>query len=174
MHWHTYRHSKWQICAPFISAAKIIDALVFSRVRYCIQVYGSANRSNICKLQNIFNFAARIISGRRKFDHIFCVLHQLGWLSIHELVKCFDVNLLHGILCIGEPNVLRSELVFNHERIDRETRQSHLSLPQVRNNRGKRQYMYRAVQSYNEHVISQGLGNVPKTRLKTNLETYSG
>ena len=52
---------------------RIIDALVFSHVRYCAQVYGCANRSNILKLQKVFNFAARVISGRRKIrSYISC------------------------------------------------------------------------------------------------------
>ena len=66
---------------------------------------------------------------------------------------------------------MRSELLFNHERTDRETRQSnHLSLPRVKNNHGKRQYIYRAVQNYNECVISKGLVNVTKSRLKNELK----
>ena len=66
-----------------------------------------------------------------------------------------------AIIANGEPNILRSELKFNHEHTDRETRQSnHVSLPRVRNNNGKRRYMYRAVQCYNECVISQDLVKV--------------
>ena len=134
---------------------RIIDALVFSHVRYCAQVYGSANRSNIAKLQNVFNFAARVISGRRKFDHISSVLEQLGWLSAEQFLSYSDICLMHSIITSGRPPALRSSLLYNHERAVRETRQSdQLSLPRVRNNHGKRQYMYRAVKRYNENVVS--------------------
>ena len=63
----------------------IIDALVFSHVRYCAQVYASANRTTILRLQKVFKFAARVISGRRKFDHISDVLLQLDWLNVEQL-----------------------------------------------------------------------------------------
>ena len=38
-----------------------------SHVRYCVQVYGSAGSTTIGKLQKVFNFAARIVSNRRKY-----------------------------------------------------------------------------------------------------------
>ena len=149
---------------------KVIDALVFSHIRYCVQVYGSANRSNISKLQKVFNFAARVISGRRKYDHISHVLNQLGWLSAHQIVSYFDLCLIHSILATGKPHMLRSSLVFNCERVGRDTRQSdQLSMPRVKNNHGKRQYMYRALKMYNECAISNGLSKMSKQTFKSKI-----
>ena len=62
----------------------IITTLVFSYVRYCAQVYAGTNRTVLFKLQKVFNFAARVISGRIKFDHISDVLQQLGWLNVEQ------------------------------------------------------------------------------------------
>ena len=146
---------------------KVIDALVFSHVRYCVQVYGSANRTNISKLQKVFNFAARVISGRRKYDHISHILNQLGWLSAHQFVSYFDLCLMHSILTTEKPQVLRSSLMFNRERVGRDTRQSdQLAIPFARNNHGKRRYMYRAVKLYNEKSISKGLTKLSRQSFK--------
>ena len=148
----------------------IIDALVFSHVRYCIQVYGCANHSTILKLQKVFHFAARVLSGRRKYDHISDVMKQLGWLTAHQAVTFFDVCLMHSILSAGKPEVLRSALAFNHERKERDTRWSnHLSLPRVRTNHGKRRYLYRTCQQYNDHVIAKHLTEASKRVLKKSL-----
>ena len=53
----------------------IIDALVFLMSVYCAQVYASANRTSLSRLQKVFNFAARsdlrqkkIWSYLRRFD----------------------------------------------------------------------------------------------------------
>ena len=133
-------------------------------------MYGSANRSNISKLQKVFNFAARVISGRRKYDHISHVLNQLGWLSAHQIVSYFDLCLIHSILATGKPHMLRSSLVFNCERVGRDTRQSdQLSMPRVKNNHGKRQYMYRALKMYNECAISNGLSKMSKQTFKSKI-----
>ena len=92
---------------------RLIDALVFSRVRYSVQVYGSANRTTVAKLQKVFNFAARVLSGRRKFDHISDVLRQLGWLDAQQFVMFSDVCMLQKILTSGEPNAIRSLCLLN-------------------------------------------------------------
>ena len=48
----------------------IIKALVFSKLFYCSSVWSSTSGKNIKKLQHVQNFAARIISGHSKYDHV--------------------------------------------------------------------------------------------------------
>ena len=48
----------------------IINALVFSKLYYCSSVWSNTSASNMQKLQLVQNFAARIISGATKFEHI--------------------------------------------------------------------------------------------------------
>ena len=59
----------------------IVTALVLSHVRYCLTVYGNGSGKNLDIVDKILNFAARVISGKRKFDHISGVRERLGWLS---------------------------------------------------------------------------------------------
>ena len=145
MYRHFDRHPKRPIL-PQSVLPRIIDALVFSHVRYCAQVYGCANRSNILKLQKVFNFAARVISGRRKYDHLSHVLKQLDWLSAPQFVSFFELCSMHSMVTTGQPHTLRSSLAYNRERVGRNTRQSdNLSMPRVKNSHGKRRFMYRRV-----------------------------
>ena len=55
----------------------VINSLVFSKLYYCSVVWSSITDRNVRKLQGIQNFAARIISGTRKYDHITPVLKEL-------------------------------------------------------------------------------------------------
>ena len=54
------------------------SALVFSKLYYCSSVWSSTTKKNINKLQNVQNFAARIITHSQKFDHITPVLTELN------------------------------------------------------------------------------------------------
>ena len=51
-------------------------------------------KHNIHKLQLVQNFAARVLTNTRKFDHISPVLRELGWSSIRHLLLVRDVTQL--------------------------------------------------------------------------------
>jgi hypothetical protein len=62
----------------------IINTLVFSKLLYCSTVWSNTTESNINKVQAVQNFAARIVTGSRKYDHITPVLKELKWLPIRN------------------------------------------------------------------------------------------
>ena len=68
-------------CLPDGIIRMLVTALVVSRIQYCLSVYGNGSQKNFDRLQKILNFAARVIFGRRKFDHVSDLLTKLGWLS---------------------------------------------------------------------------------------------
>ena len=128
----------------------IVQSLVISIVRYCITVYGNANQSNMRQVQGILNFCARVISGRRKHDHISDVLNQYPVLNVKNLTYYHNVNAVHRIIRTGQPAPLANCLTSNIETTGRHTRQSRdIRLPPVRHNSGRRQFVYRAVADYN-------------------------
>ena len=69
-------------CLNMDTLKLIIQSLVLSKLYYCSTVWANTSDSNIKKLQLVQNFAARIITGTWKFDHITPYLQQLGWLSV--------------------------------------------------------------------------------------------
>ena len=130
---------------PIVVLPQIIDCMVLSHARHCIQVYGSASPMSRKNIQKILNFAARIISGCRKYDHISSALNQLGWLNAEGLVLYSDLRMLDKIIAIETPSSLASLIHFKHEFLCRDTRESnHVGLPPPRNNHGKRTFLYRA------------------------------
>ena len=84
----------------------IINALIFSRLFYCSNVWGNTSSKNICKLQLIQNFACRIILGLKNFNHVSAACKSLGWLCIRQklrlntvaMVKC-RINQAPPYLC---------------------------------------------------------------------------
>ena len=61
----------------------IIKSLIFSKLYYCSSVWANSSKRNLKKVQRVQNFAARIIAGTKKHEHISPVLRELNWLPIH-------------------------------------------------------------------------------------------
>ena len=73
-------------------ANKVACAIVSSRLDYCNSVLYGVSGRNISKLQRVQNALAKVVSGRRKFDHISPVLRQLHWLPVKERI---DFKIAH-------------------------------------------------------------------------------
>ena len=77
-------HSRHSL--PSWTVAYVVNALVISSIRYCISIYGTCSKTQLHRIQKLLNFCARVVSGRRKHDHVSDVLNQLGWLRAEQLV----------------------------------------------------------------------------------------
>ena len=162
-------HAKHMIPASVLPI--IVDALVMSHVRYCSQVFGCANKTALKRLQKVQNFAARLISGRRKYQHVSDVIEELEWLPIATMLEYHDMCLLHKIIRTGEPEILRREVSLNREVVERRTRRSdYLYLSRSRTNIGKRTFRHRACSLYNGHVIGSELQGLSCARFKNMLK----
>ena len=60
----------------------IINSLVFSKLLYCSSVWANTTKKNIELLRTVQNFATRIVSGTRKFDHVTPILR-----AVHKLLQ---------------------------------------------------------------------------------------
>ena len=76
----------------------IINSLVFSKLLYCSSVWANTTNKNIKLLQTVQNFAARIVSGTRKFDHVTPILKQLQWLPIVKQLEVRDATMVFKCL----------------------------------------------------------------------------
>ena len=103
-------------------------------------------------IQKIFNFAARIISRKRKYDHSSGVREDLGWLDSKDLFTQQTLSLLHSVRVNGQSESLAVQFCTNRGRPNhvRSTRRDDLlSLPNIRGSAaGKRQLAYRAAHQY--------------------------
>lgn len=128
----------------------LVQALAVSIIRYCISVYGSCGVTQLARIQRLLNFGARVISGRRKYDHISDVLRNLKWLSAENLWRYHSVNLLKRLMVTGQPESLREGIATRGSVHGRTTRQANdLETPVIRAESGRRRFLYSAVTTYN-------------------------
>ena len=91
----------------------LVSALVLSEVRYCISVNGNGSKQNLARVQKILSFAAKVIFGRRKYDHATDLREKLGWLDARQLVEFSTLCLTHKVIENGEPDSLAAALRLN-------------------------------------------------------------
>ena len=145
-------HLRGHLPPAVISA--LVNALVFSQIRYCISVYGNGTKNNLSRIQKIINYSAKVIFGRKKYDRVSDLLGRLGWLSAENLVTYHTLCLTHKVRRHGEPEALAAGLTTvaetRDQTVDLTTRQDHhLYVPPWNTNMGKRRFICRAPDAYN-------------------------
>ena len=158
-------------CLPHATLITLVQGLVISLIRYCISVYGTCNVTQTARLQKVLNFAARVISGRRKFDHISDVLRDLKWLNAHNLYLYHALTLLKRILTTSMPESLSNRLVQRRHVHQRTTRQGDmLNVPGIRSESGRRRFLYSTVTAFN--ALPLDIRDMNLRRFKAELRRY--
>ena len=128
----------------------IINALAFSKLYYCSNVWANISKSNISKLQGIQNFAARIATSTRKYDHITPVLKELKWLPVATQLYFRSAIMAFKCLTSRVPEYLSSQFSKRGEISGRATRSSQmLNIPLFKSASGQRTFYYRIVSIWN-------------------------
>ena len=73
----------------------VINSLVFSKLFYCSSVWSGTCKGIVDKLQLIQNFAACILSGKRKYEHITPTLKQLKLLPVIDMLYIRDATQMY-------------------------------------------------------------------------------
>ena len=60
----------------------LVNAFISSRLVYCNSLLVGVSGDVLNRLQSVHNAAARMVTGKRKYDHITPVLRGLHWLPI--------------------------------------------------------------------------------------------
>ena len=109
--------------------------------------------------KKIINFCARVVSGRRKFDHISDIVERLGWLNAKSLVQYHTACSLFKTLRTGAPAYVARTIgpprnaVHSHAT----RRSAELSLPRILTEAGRRRLCYRGVSLLNELDIREAV-----------------
>ena len=104
----------------------IMNTLAFSKLFYCSSVWSSAVNTNLLKLQAVQNFAARIICGTRKFDHVTPLLKEPRWPSVKSQLYLCDAVPAFKCMTGSAPTYLSSKFQTCGEVSGRATRSSQL------------------------------------------------
>lgn len=158
---------------PASTVRYLIDALVFSTIRYCLSVYGICGRTQVHRLQKLINFAARVLTGRRKFDHVSDVIRDAGWFSAAHLVLYHRLMVVYRLIAHEVPVTLAQTIgqpANQHHQHD--TRGAALlALPNIRTEAGRNRLCFGAVEKCNE--ILRTRGNFNRTAIKTHLRSMN-
>jgi len=131
----------------------IIQAHVFSQIIYCLPIWGGAADYQLHRVQKVINFAARVVTGVRRRDHITPALNSLHWSRIGELVEERDCLKVYRALNDPDaPAAVRSMFTRRSDVATRETRLTcteRLHLPRVRLSSTQKCFAYRAASEWN-------------------------
>ena len=148
-------HLRSRLPSSVISA--LVNTLVLSQVRYCIAIYGNGSKKNLSQIQKIINYGAKVIFGRKKYDHVSDLLRKLCWLSAENLASYHTLCAVQKVLRLGEPEELAAGLATVAETREmpgvsgRTTRQDRdLYVPRSRTAMGMRRFTCRGPKAYNE------------------------
>ena len=143
---------------PRSALKRIVEALVISVLRYCLSVFGACGETQLCRLQKVLNFCARVISGRRRRESVSGVMKQLRWLTAKQLVAYHSVCAVERTIVSGQPEYLRSTIGHRaSQRHQHDTRRAcSYTLPSIRTEAGRRRLSYRGVSKLNELKVELG------------------
>ena len=130
----------------------IVRSLVISRVSYCLSVYGNGSATNEARLAKVINFASRVVTGLRKFDHVSRARIDLGLCTPRQMYDSRIAIVAHRVRMLGEPDELASLLcTFADARsCERVTGQDQcLRPPTARTAAGRRSFAHRAASLLN-------------------------
>ena len=133
----------------------VVQTLGLSLINYCIKIYGTANQTQIHRVQKLQNFAAKIAVGKvRKYDHATPHINTLKWLKIEQKYM-YDIGLfIFKILNNQVPSwVLPLATIGTTSLI--QTRQQHnLVIPRTSTLTGERNLAVRGPTLWNDLPIS--------------------
>ena len=87
-------------------------------------MWSNTSDSNIKKIQLIQNYAARLITGASKYDHISPTIDTLGWLTIKEHLEYGDALLTFECINNIAPPYLCDKFVERNRIHNRDTRRN--------------------------------------------------
>ena len=133
----------------------IVEALVLSVVRYCLSVYGSCGITQVQRIQKIVNFCARVVTGRRRSEHVADAIQLLGWLTAQQLIDFHTICAVQRIIMCAEPAYLyhtigpRAVDVHHHDTRRAEDR----TLSRIRTETGRRRLCHRGISLLNKRRL---------------------
>ena len=121
-----------------------MNAFVFDKLFYCSTVWANTSQDNVKKLQLIQNFAARIVLGLRKYDHISVGIRSLNWLAVKDRLLLNDAVMVFKCLHDLVPKYLSNIFVPRSHIHTRTTRSCNLlHIPRCCLSYGQRSFTYR-------------------------------
>ena len=142
----------------------LYNALISSHFNYADVIYGGCNKKLSKSLQIVQNFAAKSITGSRKYDSATAALRQLKLLTLKQRRTIHEVVFAHKIILEKTPITIYNQYQCHFSKAN--TRLSKLQkfrIPKHRTTKFQRSPLYRTIIAWN---------NAPKDLPKENVKTH--
>ena len=113
-------------------------------------MFGQTTNKNVRKLQAVQNFACRIVSGAKKYDHVTPLLKSLSWFPVKGQLYYRQAIMAFKCMTSHAPEYLTSQFFTCEQVSERTTRSSQkLNIPLFRTASGQRTFYYSTVKLWN-------------------------
>ena len=93
------------------TAKTVACSIVSTRMDYCNSLLFGTTLRNLSKLQRVQNTLARVVSGRRRFDHLSPVFADFHWLPVRERIDFKIGYMTFKTLISKQPTYLADLLI---------------------------------------------------------------
>jgi hypothetical protein len=152
-------------------AALLINALVFSKMNFCISLLFGLPKKQLIQLQPIIHYGIRIVERLKKQESITNQLRNLGWLDVETRAKYRLCQIVHSALESGKPEKIASLLKFQTSTYGlRSETDMKLVIPRVSKSIGKRAFSVAGPSVYND--IPFDIRSLPLRKFKQRLLSH--
>ena len=123
--------SKLRDTLPRKTIVHLIQSLVFSHshVTYCLPAWAPPTQQQRHRIDKIVYFATRIVTRKRRNEHILVARQELGWIPFSALIDLRDSVLIHSIVHQDQgPQRLKALLSYRSDVSERTTRSTSAGL----------------------------------------------
>ena len=138
-------------CLPLETVQIMYRSLIESYFRCCCPVWGSANSTNLQRLQKWQNRTARIVVDSPYDAHSEQLRKELGWHTIKQMIHTETVKIVFKVLHNEAPKYLKELFHRLSDIQNRELRNSKadLHIPLLRTSSGQKSFAYKGVCIWN-------------------------
>ena len=137
------------------SCKTIINALVLSKLNFASTLYLDMTEKNLNRLQKVQNYAAKVITLARKYDHVTPLLHHLNWLLIREFIKFRYLTITYQVIHGLAPTYLCDLVKFYHPTRElRSINSNNLEIPRLNTKFARRSFKFLAPTMWNNLPVS--------------------
>ena len=150
---------------------KLYHAIISPQFSYADIIWGGCRQKETRRLQSVQNFAAKSITGHRKYDSATNSLKQLKFLNLEQRRKVHENVFTHkALLQKSSTNINSQYMEYISAANTRYAEQKKLRIPKHKTSKFQRSPLYRTITSWNAHpTFSFGNVNQQKTSLQKHL-----
>src|SRR6218665_3617202 len=103
--YHLRRLRSIRRCLGREVTARLVSALIISRLDYCNAIPANLPASTLAPLQRVLNAAAHLVMNLGPRDHVTPALYELHWLPIQSRIQFKLCLLVHHVIGSRSPNI---------------------------------------------------------------------